>query len=108
MKSKIDIKDRLHNLIINNETDYANDIYKNPVKEYIDLKRNLREKDILFKNNPICIGVSSAIPNKGDWFTLQLIDIPILVVRKNADEIAAYLNICTHRGAKIRPQRALA
>ena len=38
MKSKIDIKDRLHNLIINNETDYANDIYKNPVKEYTDLK----------------------------------------------------------------------
>ena len=36
MKSKIDIKDRLHNLIMNRETDYANDIYRNPVKEYID------------------------------------------------------------------------
>ena len=101
MKKKIDIKDRLHNLIINRETDYANDIYKNPVNEYIDPKRNLKEKNILFKNTPVCIGVSSKIPNKGDWFTLQLIDTPILVVRKNANEIAAYLNICTHRGAKI-------
>ena len=44
MKSKIDIKDRLHNLIMNRETDYANDIYRNPVKEYIDSKRNLLEK----------------------------------------------------------------
>ena len=53
MKSKIDIKDMLHNLIMNRETDYAKDIYRNPVKEYIDAKRNLREKNILFKNNPI-------------------------------------------------------
>ena len=101
MNSKLDVKDRLHTLINNHETDYANDIYINPVKEYIDLKRNLREKNILFKNNPVCIGVSSTIPNKGDWFTIQLIDTPILVVRKTATEVAAYLNICTHRGAKI-------
>ena len=94
MKNKIDIKDRLHNLIINRETDYAKDIYRNPVKEYIDTKRNLIEKNIIFKNNPICIGISNAIPNKGDWFTLQLIDTPILVVRKTANEITAYLNIC--------------
>ena len=49
MKSKIDIKDRLHNLIMNRETDYAKDIYRNPVKEYIDAKRNLREKTYYLK-----------------------------------------------------------
>ena len=101
MKNKIDIKSRLHNLIINRETDYANNIYKNPVKEYIDPKRDCKEKDVLFKNAPVCIGIASEIPNKGDWFTLELIDTPILVVRKNIKEISAYLNICTHRGAKI-------
>ena len=101
MKSKIDIKDRLHNLIMNRETDYANDIYRNPVKEYIDSKRNLLEKKILFKNNPVCIGIASDIPNKGDWFTLDLIDTPLLIVRKNSRDIAAYINICTHRGAKV-------
>ena len=101
MKNKIDIKSRLHNLVINRETDYANNIYKNPVKEYIDPKRDCKEKDILFKNAPVCIGIASEIPNKGDWFTLELIDTPILVVRKNIKEISAYLNICTHRGAKI-------
>ena len=101
MKSKIDIKDRLHNLIMNRETDYANDIYRNPVKEYIDSKRNLLEKKILFKSNPVCIGIASDIPNKGDWFTLDLIDTPLLIVRKNSRDIAAYINICTHRGAKV-------
>ena len=44
MKSKIDIKDRLHNLIMNRETDYAKDIYRNPVKEYIDAKKEFKRK----------------------------------------------------------------
>ena len=37
MHNSLDIKDRLQSLIINQETDYAKSIYKNPVKEYIDL-----------------------------------------------------------------------
>ena len=101
MHNKNNEKERLQVLLKENETDYANSIYLNPIKEYIDLKRNKKEKEIFFKNNPVCIGIASEIPNKGDWFTVQLIDTPILVVRKNTGEISAYLNICTHRGAKI-------
>ena len=94
-------KERLQELIDKKETDYASSIYLNPVKEYIDPKRDLMEKDILFSNSPVCIGIASKIPNKGDWFTVQLLDTPILVVKKNANDITAYLNICSHRGAKI-------
>jgi nitrite reductase/ring-hydroxylating ferredoxin subunit len=101
MKNKLNIIDRLNNLIINKETDYAKNIYKNPVNEYTSPQRNLKEKEILFKDTPTCIGIASAIPNKGDWFTIQLVDTPILVVRKNTTDIVAFLNICTHRGAKI-------
>ncbi len=101
MHNKNNEKERLQVLLKENETDYANSIYLNPIKEYIDLKRNKKEKEIFFKNTPVCIGIASEIPNKGDWFTVQLIDTPILVVRKNTGEISAYLNICTHRGAKI-------
>ena len=51
MHSSLDIKDRLQSLIINQETDYAKSIYKNPVKEYIDLKRSITEKKIMDRNN---------------------------------------------------------
>ena len=95
MHNKNNEKERLQVLLKENETDYANSIYLNPIKEYIDLKRNKKEKEIFFKNTPVCIGIASEIPNKGDWFTVQLIDTPILVVRKNTGEISAYLNICT-------------
>ena len=38
MNSTNNIKNRLQNLIINQETDYTKNIYRNPVKEYIDTK----------------------------------------------------------------------
>tara|TARA_B100000686_G_scaffold355281_1_gene471973 strand:- start:1399 stop:2538 length:1140 start_codon:yes stop_codon:yes gene_type:complete len=101
MQNQVDEKKRLQRLIDKKETDYANSIYLNPVKEYIDPKRDIKEKDVFFNNSPVCIGIASEIPNKGDWFTLRLIDTPILVVRKNDNDIVAYLNICSHRGAKI-------
>jgi len=94
-------QERLKALINNKETDYADDIYLNPVKEYIDSKIDLKEKEVFFKNSPICIGAAALIPDKGDWFTVQLINTPILVVRKNKNNISAYLNICSHRGARI-------
>ena len=83
MHNQLNEKERLQKLIDKKETDYANSIYLNPVKEYIDPKRNIKEKNIFFNNSPVCIGIASEIPNKGDWFTLRLVDTPILVVRKN-------------------------
>ena len=49
MHSPLDIKNRLQDLIINKETDYAKSIYENPVKEYIDPKRAMNEKKIIFE-----------------------------------------------------------
>ena len=101
MYNKKNEKERLQYLINNKETEYADSIYLNPIKEYIDPKTNIREKEVFFKDTPVCVGIASEIPNKGDWFTVQLIDTPILIVRKNSTDISAYLNICSHRGAKI-------
>ena len=101
MYNKKNEKERLQYLINNKETEYAYSIYLNPIKEYIDPKTNIREKEVFFKDTPVCVGIASEIPNKGDWFTVQLIDTPILIVRKNSTDISAYLNICSHRGAKI-------
>ncbi len=39
MHNKNNEKERLQVLLKENETDYANSIYLNPIKEYIDLKR---------------------------------------------------------------------
>jgi phenylpropionate dioxygenase-like ring-hydroxylating dioxygenase large terminal subunit len=101
MHSPLDIKDRLQSLIINQETDYAKSIYKNAVIEYIDVSIANTEKKIIFEESPICVGTAALIPNQGDWFTLDIGDKSILIVRNNKTEISAYLNICSHRGAKL-------
>ena len=101
MESQLEIKKRLHNLFLNKKTDCANTLYRNPVVQYIDPKRFIREKEILFKNNPICIGTSSLIPNIGDWYTIDIVDYPILLTRDEDLKINGYLNICSHRGARL-------
>ena len=101
MESKLEIKKRLHKLFADKKTDCAKSLYMNPVNQYIDLDRFDQEKEEIFKNQPICIGTSSLIPNIGDWFTVEIVDHPILVVRDKDKKINAYLNICSHRGSKL-------
>ena len=101
MQSTLDIKDRLQSLIVNKETDYAKSIYKNAVIEYIDASIANTEKKIIFEESPICLGTAALVPNQGDWFTVDIGDKSILIVRNNKTEISAYLNICSHRGAKL-------
>lgn len=101
MLSTLDIKDRLQSLIVNKETDYAKSIYKNAVIEYIDASIANTEKKIIFEESPICLGTAALVPNQGDWFTVDIGDKSILIVRNNKTEISAYLNICSHRGAKL-------
>ena len=101
MHSTLDIKDRLQSLIVNKETDYAKSIYKNAVIEYIDASIANTEKKIIFEESPICLGTAALVPNQGDWFTVDIGDKSILIVRNNKTAISAYLNICSHRGAKL-------
>ena len=66
MESKLEIKKRLHKLFADKKTDCAKSMYMNPVNQYIDLDRFDQEKEEIFKNQPICIGTSSLIPNIGE------------------------------------------
>lgn len=41
------------------------------------------------------------IPNVGDYYTYDIVDQSIIVIRVAADEIKAYYNVCPHRGRTI-------
>ena len=55
------------------------------------------EVETLFKREWLLIGRANDIPNAGDWFTIQIIDDPLLVVRGEDAEIRALSNVCRHR-----------
>ncbi|MDC3348365.1 aromatic ring-hydroxylating dioxygenase subunit alpha [Paracoccaceae bacterium] len=59
----------------------------------------------LFSNAWIFVGHESQTPNKGDYFTTQIGDQPVIQVRHKADEIHVLYNRCPHKGTKIAIDR---
>lgn len=47
------------------------------------------------------IGRADHIPNPGDYFTLEFVGVPIIVVRDPAGDLRAFSNTCRHRGTQI-------
>ena len=43
-----------------------------------------------------CVGTTTDLPHDGDFLTLVLLQRP-MIVRRDGDDIHAYLNVCTHR-----------
>src|ERR1700761_5517353 len=82
-------------------TALADGIYRNPVVDYTCPEQLARERELFFRNGPINIGLSALLPRPGDWMTHDYTGVPILLVRRGDGSLAAYLNACRHRGARV-------
>jgi phenylpropionate dioxygenase-like ring-hydroxylating dioxygenase large terminal subunit len=56
------------------------------------------EKDALFYKEWICVGRSEQVPKVGDYYTLTVVDEPLIVVRSTESEIRVMSAVCRHRG----------
>src|SRR5262249_26420472 len=56
------------------------------------------EKQELFRKEWICLGHEGEIPRAGDYFTTDLADEPLLVIRGQDGNVRALSNVCRHRG----------
>lgn len=45
-----------------------------------------------------CLGRTDEVAAPGDYFTVQLLNEPLLVVRQSDEQIAVLANVCRHRG----------
>jgi Rieske 2Fe-2S family protein len=59
------------------------------------------EQSELFGRMWLCIGREADIPNAGDFFTHEVGDERILVVRGSDATVRAFFNVCRHRGTRI-------
>jgi phenylpropionate dioxygenase-like ring-hydroxylating dioxygenase large terminal subunit len=82
-------------------TALADAIYRNPVSDYTCPLQAARERETLFRDGPINIGLSALLPRAGDWMTHDYAGVPILIVRRADGSLGAFLNVCRHRGARI-------
>jgi len=77
-------------------------VVHNPTAVYTAPAQLRQEIEILFRRQPLLFGFSRQLPNPGDYLTDDHSGVPILVVRREDGGIAAFFNVCRHRGAKLR------
>jgi len=68
-----------------------------PKSVYTDEAFLQRELDDVFRKDWFCAGRADALPNPGDYTTLELAGEPILVIRGADGTLRAQSNVCLHR-----------
>lgn len=82
-------------------TDLANAPLAVPAAEYTDPARFEAERRELFAKLPLLACLSRDIAEPGDSFTFDAAGPAILIVRGQDGKARAFLNMCTHRGARL-------
>jgi carnitine monooxygenase subunit len=82
-------------------TDLADAPMPIPKSAYCCPDRAAMEQKILFQGQPIVAGLSGDIPKPGDVMLFDAAGPSILVMRDRDGKVGAFLNMCTHRGAKL-------
>jgi len=59
------------------------------------------EKEAVFARAWLCVGRQEEIPEAGDYFTVQILDEPLLVVRDRDGDVRVMSNVCRHRACLV-------
>jgi phenylpropionate dioxygenase-like ring-hydroxylating dioxygenase large terminal subunit len=68
---------------------------------YTSRDRFEAEQQRIFRRVPVVLAASCELPKPGDYKTLEVTGIPVLLVRDRSGAAHALLNACTHRGAAV-------
>jgi phenylpropionate dioxygenase-like ring-hydroxylating dioxygenase large terminal subunit len=79
----------------------AHDVMRVGAAHYTCPDRFALEKQRIFKRVPLVLAASCEVPGPGDYKTLDVAGVPILLVRDRNGAVHALLNSCTHRGAAV-------
>lgn len=92
---------RLLGHIDGRSTDLAGDLFRNRTVNYSCRERAALERERLFRDLPIFMGLSTRLAKPGDFLTEDLAGMPVLMTRGADGEVRAFANICRHRGAPV-------
>ncbi len=82
-------------------TDLAEAMFRNKVVNYSCRERAALEREKLFRDQPIFMGLSTRLPKPGDYLTEDVAGMPVLMTRTAEGKVMAFANICRHRAAPI-------
>ena len=82
-------------------TDLAGAMFRNQVAAYSCRERAALEREKLFRDRPMFMGLATRLPKPGDYIAEDVAGMPVLMVRGSDGEVRAFANICRHRGAPV-------
>jgi phenylpropionate dioxygenase-like ring-hydroxylating dioxygenase large terminal subunit len=83
----------------------AEHVYRNPAAVYTDPERLALERETLFREGALIVGISADLPAVGGYFTTDAAGVPLLVVRGEDGAVRAFVNACRHRGGRVAEGR---
>lgn len=83
-------------------TGSAAELYELDTRVYTDPDLFARERETLFKQNPLLVCFSPDLPEPGSYYTSDDLGVPILLTRDRNGQVNAFLNACAHRGARLK------
>ena len=84
--------------VVNNSIEKAHGL---PNECYTSKDYTLIERKKLFEDKWIVAGVASSIPEIGDVKPIDILGMPILILRNKQNKIKVFHNVCSHRGVKL-------
>lgn len=92
-----------HNMSVINsgELEKAPGVMRIPASHYYDEARWKLEIDRVFKRMPLMLALSCELKVPGDFKTIEVCGVPVLIVRSEDGSTQAFVNSCAHRGAVV-------
>lgn len=59
------------------------------------------ETEALYMKEWLCVGRAERIPNVGDWFTVTIVDEPLIIARNKDGDVCAMSAVCQHRAMQV-------
>jgi phenylpropionate dioxygenase-like ring-hydroxylating dioxygenase large terminal subunit len=87
-----------------NVTQKAADVLRMPASIYSDPAQFALEIERIFRSLPLFLGFGVEIPEPGDFKTLEIAGVPLLITRAQDGVARMFLNACRHRGTPISDQ----
>ena len=77
----------------------AADLRRVPTSNYYDPERAALENERIFRRVPLVLGFSAELSEPHSYTALDVMGVPVLIVRGDNGVLRSFVNMCSHRGA---------